>query len=102
MTELLPTPPLPDATAMILVRLPGLLKGCPWPGLAASRAGFALLVAHDVEHHVDPAHPGTASAACSTRSVRVLRMGQAAIVRKISIVAAPSASTDTDLTIPVR
>ena len=55
-TEDLPTPPLPEATAYTRVSEPGLAKGTSRSACAAAQRGrqlLALLVAHHVQLDVD-------------------------------------------------
>ncbi len=93
-TEDLPTPPLPEATAYTRVRLPGLAKGTSrsaWPprrAFASSLRCSSLITSSVTSTRVTPSTRETASV---TRCVIVSRIGQPETVRYTVTATAPSA-----------
>ncbi len=102
-TEDLPTPPLPEATAYTRVSEPGLANGTSrsaWPprsAVASSRRCSSLITSRETSTRGTPSSAETARV---TFSVMVSRMGQPETVRYTVTATAPSAAISTDLTIP--
>lgn len=102
-TDDLPTPPLPEATAYTRVSEPGLAKGTsrsavpPRRAFASSLRCSSLMTSRVTSTRVTPSTRETASV---TRWVIVSRIGQPETVRYTVTATAPSAPISTDLTIP--
>ena len=103
-TDDLPTPPLPLATAYTRVSEEGWANGISRSGAPAAELALqlaALLLAHHVQvHRAPPVTPGSAATAAVTSRVMVSRIGQPATVRYTSTLTAPSGPTSTLLTMP--
>src|SRR5918993_2143592 len=103
-TEDLPTPPLPEATAYTRVSDPGLANGISlagWPGPRSCSCSAcrccALITSRSTRTAVTP---GSGDTAAVTSRVIVSFIGQPATVRKMPTVTAPSGATSTPLTMP--
>src|SRR5437764_11354478 len=103
-TDDLPTPPLPEATAYTRVSEPGWANGMtgsaasvPRTVLRSAARCSSLITSRTTWTEVTP---GTADTAVVTRLVMVSRIGQPATVRYTSTRTAPSAPICTSLTMP--
>src|SRR5829696_945465 len=103
-SEDLPTPPLPEATAYTRVSEPGLANGISFstrPGPRSSSCSWrrwsALITSSST---CTPVTPSSGATAAVTSRVMVSRSGQPEMVRKMPTVTVPSGSTRTSLTMP--
>ena len=103
MTDDLPTPPLPLATASTLVSDAGWANGITGSARPPrSCVCMALRCSSLITSRVTrtPETPGSAVTASVTREVMVSRIGQPATVRYTLTSTRPPAATETDLTMP--
>ena len=102
-TDDLPTPPLPDATAITVVsesaRANGISRSV-WPPLSMSRRATRCSSLITPSSTSTPLTPGITATAAVTSRVRVSRIGQPLTVSSTRTRARPSASTSTLSTIP--